>query len=170
MRKTILFTGILSLFILAGCKNPKAEEAIITEHDNTEVIDDHAEGHSEAEEGLHAILDNSWTNEIEMNSGEKWEANAETTEGVKNMLTLIDESKTDTLEDYHNLGSKLNDEKNFIIKECTMEGPSHDNLHVFLHPLVDKVAALQNSKSTAEAEEIIESMKVNLQKYYDYFN
>lgn len=169
MKKTILFTGAFALLMFVGCKNPKAEE-VVTEEDAIETMDEHADHHSEVATDLNAVLSNSWIGEIETDNGQKWEANAETTEGVENMLALINQTQTQTLEDYHQLGSKLNDEKNYIIKECTMEGPSHDNLHVFLHPLIDKVSALQNSKSTSEAEEIVESMEENLQKYYDYFN
>lgn len=162
--------GVFALLISAGCKNPKAEETMVTYQNDMETMDEHAMEHSEIMENLSAVLSNSWTNEIETDTGAKWEANAETTEGVENMLTLINETETNTLEAYHTLGSKLNDEKNYIIKECTMEGPSHDNLHVFLHPLIDKVDALQKTKSIPEAEKIVDSMEVNLQKYYDYFN
>jgi len=164
MKKTIFIGSILLSISIIGCKNQSQQEDTLQEvtmEQEEQTPDDSAEKDFN--------LSNNWIHDIALNGSEKWEANPETTEGVENMLDLINETETETIEDYHNLGSKLNEEKNYIIKECTMEGPSHDNLHVFLHPLIDKVDALLETQSATEAEEIVQSMKTNLQKYYDYF-
>lgn len=169
MKKIIFLNVFAVLLILGSCKNQNEEKLPISEEIEVENAET-AISHSDVLANLDVILSNDWVDEIELDNDSRWDANPETTEGVENMLHLIKETQTKTLEDYHHLGSKLNDEKNYIIKECTMEGPSHDNLHVFLHPLIDKVDALLNSKSTIEAEKIVESMEANLQKYYDYFD
>ena len=114
-------------------------------------------------------MGNAWVNEIKLNNGNKWEANLETTEGVDKMLNLVKSSDPKTVEDYHALASKLNEEKNYVVKKCTMEGPSHDNLHVFLHPLIEKIEALGKVSSTDEGAEVTASIKENLEGYYNYF-
>jgi len=107
--------------------------------------------------------------EIQLNNGNKWLADIKTTKGVNTMLKLISESKTETLEDYAILANKLNDRKNILIKECTMTGPSHDNLHIFLHPLIEKMDALLKTKTVGEGEETLKSITDNLKAYKSYF-
>lgn len=164
MRKTTLLIASLSLLFSVACNNnSKSSE---TDQATTPIESQDLE---ELTEEPMAVWENSWINEIESDNGNKWEANPETNEGVANMLALMADAKTETLEDYKSLGEKLNVEKNYIIKECTMEGPSHDNLHVFLHPLIDKIDALLVSESTDEAEVIMSSIQENVAKYSDYF-
>ena len=115
-------------------------------------------------------LNNDWVGEIALNNGIKWEANLETTFGVDAMGKLISETKTDSIEDYRNLGNALNEIKNDIVQECTMTGASHDNLHVFLHPLIQKIELLQKTPTTDEGATIKESINGHLKSYYTYFD
>lgn len=115
------------------------------------------------------VLKNEWVNEIRLDDGSRWLANAESTIGVKNMEKHIEQHKLESVEDYHALASELNSEKNYIVKECTMEGESHDNLHVFLHPLIEKIDALGKVESTEEGEKLVKSIEGNLSGYFDYF-
>ncbi len=165
MKKTILTTAIISA-LLIGCNETKHKE------ENTDTV--------EASEGVHEhemeemaaethSMNNTWINEIKLDNGSKWEANLETTEGVDKMLNLVKSSDTKTVEDYHALASKLNEDKNVVVKKCTMEGPSHDNLHVFLHPLIEKIEALGKVSTTNEGAEVTASIKENLEGYYEYF-
>jgi hypothetical protein len=161
MKKIILTTTILSAFLI-GCNENKVK----TSPD--------APAHSEivhTEETAHhdSPLDNSWTNEIKLDNGKKWEANKETNIGVEKMLDIIKERDPKTVNDYHEMASQLNDHKNYVVKECTMTGPSHDNLHVFLHPLIEKIDALGKVETVKEGSEIVESVRENLDAYYNYF-
>ena len=114
-------------------------------------------------------LNNNWVAEMALNNGAKWEANLETTSGVANMAKLIAERKTISLGDYRNLGDSLNDVKNTLVKECTMTGASHDNLHIFLHPLIQKIELLQKTGSAETGAQIKESIAGHLNAYYIYF-
>lgn len=165
MKKTILSLAILSA-LLVSCNETKYK------HDaSTETIQHDAEGHSNHKEMAHDThtMDNAWVNEIKLNNGSKWEANLETNEGVDKMLNLVKTSDSQTVEEYHTLASKLNEDKNYVVKKCTMEGPSHDNLHVFLHPLIEKIDALGKVSTTDEGAELTASIKENLEAYYHYF-
>ncbi|GGH43365.1 hypothetical protein IA57_10990 [Mangrovimonas yunxiaonensis] len=136
---------------------------------------DHAKNETTNEHATHAThhdnnaLSNSWVKDIQLDNGTKWNANPETNEGVTNMLRLLENNTPTTLEDYHHLAKALNTEKNYIVKECTMKGASHDNLHVWLHPLIDKIGTLEASKTPEEAQPIYKSIKENITAYHTYF-
>lgn len=142
MKKSLLIIAIISL-TLSNCTGEKKE--------------------------TNPVLNNNWKKEIVLDNGAKWEANIETTKGVSDMITLIKENKETTLEAYLALAKKLNDRNNILIKECTMQGPSHDNLHVFLHPLIEKINALLEVESTSDAKKILSSISENLDAYTTYF-
>ena len=165
--KHLIFT--MSLLALVSCKDSKKEEHV-TEHNTQEQVSTEAVSHKEHETHQeNAVLNNNWMNEIQLDNGAKWLADKQTTEGVNTMLKLISESKTETVEDYLSLANKLNDRKNTLVKECTMTGPSHDNLHVFLHPLIEKIEVLLETKTTEEGSETLKSMTYNLNVYKTYF-
>jgi predicted small secreted protein len=165
MKKTILSIAIISA-LLVSCNETKTKDVGTDIVETAEGVHEHAMEEMAAE--THSI-NNAWVDEIKLDNGNKWEANVETTEGVDKMLNILKTNETKTVEDYHNLASKLNEVKNFVVKECTMEGPSHDNLHVFLHPLIEKIEALGKASTTDEGSEITASIKENLEGYYNYF-
>lgn len=115
------------------------------------------------------LLNNNWTSEIQLDNDFKWLANPENNEGVEKMRNEIALADLESVKDYKTLASKLNDHKNYIIKECTMEGPSHDNLHIFLHPLIDKIEALGKINTAQEGAQLTKSIEENLKAYSDYF-
>lgn len=164
MKKTILTTAIISA-LLISCNETKNESKNTEEA--TEVIEkDHTK---EMAAESHDAMSNAWVEEIKLDDGNKWEANTETTDGVDKMLNLVKSSKTESVEEYHSLASDLNETKNFVVKKCTMEGASHDNLHVFLHPLIEKINALGKVSTTEEGVKVKESIRENLKNYYTYF-
>jgi hypothetical protein len=165
MKKTILITAIIS-GLLIGCNETKHKEENTDTVETTTGIHEHEMEEMSTE--MHS-MNNAWVNEIKLDNGNKWQANLETTEGVNKMFSLIKASDPKTVEDYHALASKLNENKNVVIKKCTMEGPSHDNLHVFLHPLIEKIEALGKVSSIDEGAEVTASIKENLDGYYNYF-
>lgn len=169
MKKTILSLAILSA-VLVSCNETKQkhENSDIVETENHHDASAPLSNHEEMAAETHA-MDNAWVNEIKLDNGNKWEANLETNEGVDKMLNLVKTSDPKTVEDYYTLASKLNEDKNYVVKKCTMEGPSHDNLHVFLHPLIEKIEALGKVSTTDEGAKITASIKENLEGYYNYF-
>lgn len=172
MKKTMLTIAIVSA-VLLGCNDTKNQN----QNGASEIVEEMHHGHdTSASMGDHKEIDhathaaaNAWMDEIQLNGDDKWEANLETTEGVDKMLNLVKTSDPKTVEDYHTLASKLNEDKNYVVKKCTMEGPSHDNLHVFLHPLIEKIEALGKVSSTDEGAEVTANIQENLEGYYDYF-
>ncbi len=161
MKKSIITAVILSALLL-GCKENKHT------NENTKGTE---KINSAPKEETKKLTNPStvWMNEIKLDDGSKWQANSETTQGVAKMLDLIKSGDLKTLEDYHSLASKLNEEKNFVVKECTMKGASHDNLHVFLLPLIKKIEALSNTSTLSQATLITYRIEENLKGYFNYF-
>ena len=50
-----------------------------------------------------------------------------------------------------------------------MKGDSHDNLHVWLLPLIAKIDALSEAKTIEDAAKLKQSIKENMNAYFDYF-
>ena len=153
--------AVLSLAISCKETNKKNPAEVKT---TVETIDH--ENHS----SMSPVLNDTWINDIILNNGIKWSANTETTDGVREMLNLIKDNKTTTTDDYKKLGIALNNVKNTVVKECTMKGASHDNLHVWLHPLIEKIALLQKVENAEKGEQLTSNIKMHLEGYYDYFN
>ena len=160
MRKSLIAIAVLSLAI--SCKEIKKENS--SQADTTTEIVDHNSHAGETQD-----LDNAWVNEMVMDNGAKWRANKETTDGVREMLSLINDNKASTAEAYRKLGDGLNGIKNTVVKECTMEGASHDNLHVWLHPLIEKIKLLQKAESSEAGAKLTSNIKNHLEGYFDYF-
>lgn len=165
MKRIILTIAIISA-LLISCDETKHKQENGDIVEITEGVHEHEM--KEMTEETHS-LNNVWINDIKLDNGSKWDANLETTEGVNKMLASVKASDSKTVEDYHTLASKLNDDKNVVVKKCTMEGPSHDNLHVFLHPLIEKIEALGKVATVEEGSQVTASIKENLEGYYNYF-
>lgn len=160
--KRIIIISVVFLLGIICCKENKKEDPVEVDLTSETVeIEGHYESTQEPED--------TWVNDIVLNNGIKWQANAETTDGVKAMLSLINENEAYTVDNYMELGNNLNDVKNTVVKECTMKGPSHDNLHVWLYPLIKKIELLQKTEIAKEGEEITSNIKNHLEGYYDYF-
>lgn len=158
----VIFT--LSLLAFVSCKDSKNEET------KTEAVEQSVKATEEHHnDETSNVYENAWTKEIVMNSGAKWEADVKTNEGVQKMQNTMKTQTTSTLDDYHKLAERLNDDKNNVVKNCTMQGASHDNLHVWLLPLMAKIEALTETNTVEDALKIKQSIEENINTYSDYF-
>jgi len=151
MKKVIVFG--MSLMLLWSCNNSTEKS---TTHQETE---NHAEHrHDESSEA------------IELNNGEKWLVNEEmkpfVLKGEELVNTYIQDGKTD----YKTLAEQLKDQNSQLIKSCTMDGKSHDELHKWLHPHLDIVKTLENETDAIKANEIVSQLQYSYQHYHQYFN
>lgn len=163
MKQLIFSIGLLALVSCKDSKNQEMDKKEAVTETTTETISKQHNGETSN------IYANAWKNEIELNNGDKWLANPETNEGIERMKSTLNTHTTDNLEDYVALVEKLNVDKNYVIKNCTMKGPSHDNLHVWLMPLIEKLDALSEVKSLEEASKIKQSIRENVEAYDTYF-
>ncbi|MEO8732801.1 MAG: hypothetical protein ABI373_00585, partial [Flavobacteriales bacterium] len=93
---------------------------------------------------------------VQLNNGQPWAANTETTDGVNSMLALLkgyDPASADTL-----LKSELVAEFNGIFAKCTMNGVAHEQLHNYLtpvHGMLDKLSAKPTAADLSELREYL---------------
>ncbi|GHA34499.1 hypothetical protein GCM10007103_14920 [Salinimicrobium marinum] len=155
MKKSVALLCIL-FTALIGCEDQKnAEQPALEEV--------HQQHNSERPDPM------AWESKIQLDKGQQWKANKATTEGVQNMLLLLKETSTASLENYQKLGDDLAEELNTLISECNMKGPSHDNLHIYLKPLIVHIAQLKEVNSQTEGEKISSEIEAHLQAYRIYF-
>ena len=163
MRHILYYITVALLTTVISCKDTTTTKEIIdaetttpTEKRIAEMLDD-------------PILSNDWKNEIQLDGSKKWEANEETTQGARNMLRIMENTAVGPEMDFKALGTKLKSEINIVIKKCSMKGASHDNLHVFLMPLIEKVDALQEENDIEKNKALVASIYYNLEAYDTYF-
>jgi hypothetical protein len=163
MKRIVFLIGI-SAAMLTACQNssnPSANQGVETVAKRDTAVDlnkekgEHEAHSDEGETAGKLVLDN----------GNKWQANAATTEGIQKMLTLVNEylNKGDT--DSKKLGERLDKEFTTILQECTMTGEAHEQLHNFLLPLKAKIEKLEETNSV----EFVKEIQGYLNGYTQYF-
>jgi len=113
---------------------------------------------------------NNWIQKMSLNDGKKWEANIETTHGIEKLITILNNDKSKSVEDFKNLEKTLSNEITTIFDKCTMKGASHDNLHTFLLPLINKVDKLKGTNSVDQGKMISSNISSHLNEYKNFFN
>lgn len=119
----------------------------------------HEAPQEQTEPAVHSHTENG----VQLNNGARWAANPETTQGITNMLSLVETAQKSENVDAEALRTTLFSEFKIIFQKCTMEGEAHDQLHNYLHPLKDQIETMQ-----ATPEEL-EELKMYLQSYNSYF-
>jgi len=105
--------------------------------------------------------------EVELNEGQKWDANPETTQGIRNIQAQIAGAGSESL-DYPALAEALEKEYKDIIKNCTMKGEAHRQLHHYLAPVHHYLQQIK-SEDQEEAHEALSALKAHIEKYDVYF-
>lgn len=103
---------------------------------------------SEEIKKLEEVKEDTHENEgiLSLNNGSLWSANVETTTGINNMINLMNSfSDKESTEAYTTLKNNLEAEFNTILKECTMKGESHNQLHNFLVPMKEMFEGIDSS-------------------------
>lgn len=157
MKITSLLSSLIALLLIACQDTPKQTEPIATptvEQDHTQT---HEHGHKE--KPIQVLL----------NNGEKWPANAETTEGIHTMSALLNALPAEPkAEDYRTLQTELDKAFGTIIQKCTMTGEAHNQLHNFILPIKDMIQEL-DSEDINECKSVSDKLKQHLKEYENYF-
>lgn len=162
--KHLIFT--IGLLAIVSCKDSKTPETDV----HLDAIEQSAEHIDERhDDETSNVYGNAWKGDIFMEHGAKWQADLTTNGGVKQLQKTFYAQTTNSLDEYHQLAKLLNENKNYVVKNCTMQGPSHDNLHVWLHPLIEKIVALSKTETVEDASKIKHSIEENINAYADYF-
>jgi hypothetical protein len=144
--KTIVITGIVLLLI--SCNTSEVENVDQKEQ---------------------SIATDYYKLVIELNEGEKWKVNEQMMPYLKSSEQLLIEFKKKESGDYKILASDLKETNNKLISSCTMKGKSHDALHLWLHPHLELVNELQDSKTEDEASLVMEKLNRSFLAFSNYF-
>jgi hypothetical protein len=109
---------------------------------------------------------------LELNDGEKWLTDEETSKGFKKMLGLVNEFNSisnPTLKDFNQFGNNMDEIKAEILNKCTMTGVGHDHLHTLLIPLIRKINGIKEVENIEKAKEIFNNIALNVELYDDFF-
>jgi len=123
----------------------------------------------ESVETKQAEVQHHETSAVQLNDGEKWEANLETTDGIKKMQDIMTAfTDKESPKAYVSLKENLETEFTTIFEKCTMKGESHNQLHNYLKPILslfdDFVADdLDINKKSYD------TMNTHLSHYSNYF-
>ncbi|NKB68857.1 MAG: hypothetical protein GKR89_17465 [Candidatus Latescibacteria bacterium] len=127
--------------------------------------DDH--GHTS-----HKTADQAHTTELalKLDNGAKWQVDAHTRQAAKKIVKLVDESAgLKTAAEARALATALDKELAELIKGCTMTGPAHDQLHVFLTAFFAPVGDLQEQTDLDQLQEGQKDLAALLVAYREHF-
>lgn len=108
---------------------------------------------------------------LQLNDGQKWETDLSTRKGMQtidSLITAYDQRQALDSTGYKKLGEQLKSEMQTIHQECSMEGPSHKELHKFIakvHPHIQNL----NEGDKRKARESIQKLQTLVGIYPDYF-
>jgi hypothetical protein len=101
---------------------------------------------------------------VTLDSGKRWKANPETSQGIRSMLMLVERYPQSGLTKLQ-LKDTLEAEFQMIFEKCTMTGEGHNQLHNYLIPLHKMLGGMSDKTTDAE----IMTMHAHLQTYGEYF-
>lgn len=158
-----LFAFCITGFMLFSCSGATDTEVEVEEEDlmESELIEeeDHDDHHHGDAHGDIILLD-----------GNKWDINDEMKPHVEEGEALLTAYIESGDENYLGLAAELKEANTKLIKSCTMQGQSHDELHKWLHPHLDLTTHLEEAGNIEEAENIIDELVESYENFHLHFN
>ena len=152
MRTTPIILLFIAAMLATACGSSDATHEG-HDHDTTKVESTEHDEHVGAEGGA-----------VQLDNGQPWAANVETTDGVKSMLALV-EGYNPASGEGTMLKEELEAEFKEIFAKCTMTGESHEQLHNYLIPIHKMLDKLSPEPTPGELSE----MRDYLGTYGKYF-
>lgn len=158
MKTTFKFYLLILGMMAWACNNPTGHD-----HGNHQESAPAEEAHDHADE--HGD-EHSNDQTLRLNGDQRWEANPETTEGIKNMQSLIKAQLDAGAIDLQVLKPALEQEFSLIFKRCTMTGEAHNQLHNYLIPLK---SLLEEMDGNEDPNHVVNQVNEYLAKYFLFF-
>lgn len=162
MKYLTFFLAITIVAFFSSCSEQSHDSH--SEHEEAEGHShEKSDGHSHEEGHSHENY------EVRLNEGEKWEANPETTEGIKAMQQSVNDFLAEESDkDFALLKEDLEMEFQNIFQKCTMTGEAHEQLHNYLLPMKHIFEEL-GSMDEALLDEKLGELQDHLAEYSNYF-
>lgn len=148
----IILTLTIGSFLLYGCGNSTSEQS----NNNRETATHQQHQHDDEQT-------------ISLNNGEKWFVNEEMKPFILEAENILTEYINNNLSNYKILAEQLKEKNLGLIKNCTMKGESHDELHNWLHPHIDLIKKLEQEEDAGNALSIVKELATSFETYHQYF-
>lgn len=148
-----IFLVAISSVVLMSCKN----EVKSTDSEKTTEIEQ-------------VQTSNESSDKIELNNNEKWAVNDEMKPYILQGEELVNSYLQTNNTDYVGLAKQLKELNTKLIKSCTMEGKSHDELHKWLHPHLELVGKLENAPDAENGKVVAKQVSDSYATYHQHFN
>lgn len=142
---------MISLVALLACATPEPSAA--------PAPDVHAHPEVPEAQGLVLALDGA----------ARWKMDEHTRSVMAETRAALAGAEPATVADAVALGGTLQGQLDRLIQGCTMEGPAHDELHVFLMAWIPELTALQGATELADGHARVASLKAMLATYDETF-
>lgn len=106
---------------------------------------------------------------IELNNGTRWLVNAEMKPFITESESILNTYIANGSADFKTMAKELADKNSGLIKSCTMDGKSHEELHKWLHPHMALIESLQDAENADVANKIIAELKSSFEIYNQHF-
>lgn len=107
---------------------------------------------------------------LTLNNGNKWIANMETIDGIKNMIAIIAEPmEEDRIILFVARGQQLMTEFETLVSKCNMTGEAHEQLHHYILPLKEKIELLMNCEDITTCDLTQLDILRHLHLFGEYF-
>ena len=107
---------------------------------------------------------------IRLDNNQKWMVNNEMKPFVMKGEQLVNSYVETKQTDYKMLAKQVKEQNEKLIKSCTMDGASHDELHKWLHPHLELTKKLESEKDAAMADATVKDLQKSYLQYHEYFN
>lgn len=104
---------------------------------------------------------------VPMNGAEKWKADEATKKNVAAMMRVVSNDAYADEGKRAELITDLRPEIDALVKECTMKGPEHDALHVWLEKVVEDVKTLKDEHNEYADAYLV--LKRDVASFYEAF-
>lgn len=142
--------GIIVAFSLSACSNKDAASE---------------ENHSKSESAVEEQDTHHSKVAVQLNNGERWQANPETLQGIGDMLEMTNAYMTGRQTDVDLLKTELQTRFQLIFTECTMTGEAHEQLHTYLVPIKGMLESLNQETASSTVQELNDYLRT----FDDYF-
>ena len=169
MKKILLM--VFSFALLLGCSSPDTDKSTngVADHDQAAATN---EAHDHDQAGT-AAPTTALTNGVpDLNNGAKWAADKSTNDNVANLQSIVTRFKTNPapeVQDYRAFNESFTEGLGKMVKECKMQGPDHDALHVWLEPLMEDNKEMKKMDSKEALASRLETLNERLNVYPKYF-
>ena len=151
--KKVFLMAVGSLLIYS-CNNKKEDVVVESDHATEATThDDHAS-----------------TDALRLNDKQKWVVNEEMKPFVMKGEELVSTYVDGSNKDYKLLAEQLKSQNEQLIKSCTMDGESHDELHKWLHPHLELTKKLTEETNPETSAVLVNKLQQSYQEYHQYFN